>query len=113
MKKTVDDHFQFLPICSVDDLPSGERLFIEVGKNAIVMFNIDGEVYAIADVCSHETCQLGDGELDGYEIVCPCHGARFDVRNGMVLSLPAIKDVESYPVRINKSTIEIGILEPD
>ena len=54
---------------------------------------------------------MGDGELDGYAVKCPRHGARFDVRSGEVLSLPAVVDIPAYPIRINNGRIELGIPE--
>jgi 3-phenylpropionate/trans-cinnamate dioxygenase ferredoxin component len=109
MNFEVETNFQYYSITSLDELPSGDRIFIEIGKRAIVVFNIAGNIYAIADVCSHDNGPLGDGDLEGYEIICPRHGARFDVRSGKVLSFPAVVDIPSYPVRIKDGTIEIGV----
>ncbi len=102
---------RFFQIGNVDELPVGERLFLEIGDLAIVVFNIAGELYAIADVCSHDEGPVGDGELEGYQVICPRHGARFDVRTGAVLSLPAVVDIPAYPVRVVDSQIEVGVPE--
>jgi 3-phenylpropionate/trans-cinnamate dioxygenase ferredoxin component len=102
---------QYYNIAGVDELPNGERLFLEIGELPIVVFNIAGEYYAIADVCSHDDGPVGDGELDGYEVKCPRHGARFDVRTGEVLSLPAVVDIPAYPVRVTDGRIEVGVPE--
>ena len=101
----------YYDIAGVDELPAGERLFIEIGELPIVVFNIAGEFYAIADVCSHDDGPVGDGELEGYEVKCPRHGARFDVRTGEVLSLPAVVDIPAYPVRLEEGQIQIGVPE--
>jgi 3-phenylpropionate/trans-cinnamate dioxygenase ferredoxin subunit len=74
-----------------------------------VIFNIGGTIFAIADVCSHDDGPVGEGELHGYEIICPRHGASFDLRTGKVLSLPAVLDIPAYPVRIVNGQIEIGL----
>ncbi len=103
------DKVEFVPVASVDELPNGDRLFIEIDNEAIVVFNIAGGYYAISDVCTHDNGPLGDGELRGYEIVCPRHGATFDVRTGQVLSLPAVVDIPAYPVRVVDGQIEIGM----
>lgn len=100
---------EFVQVVPADDLMTGERLFVEIDELPIVVFNIGGELYAIADVCSHDDGPVGDGELDGYEITCPRHGASFDVRNGKVLSLPAVVDIPAYPVRVIGGMIEVGI----
>lgn len=101
----------YYPICSTDDLPPGERLFIEIGEDPVVVFNIAGDYYAIADVCTHDDGPLGDGEVENHEIICPRHGARFDIKSGEVLTLPAVKGVASYPVRVVKNMVEIGVEE--
>ena len=100
---------EFVPVASLNDLPPGERLFVEIDQNSIVVFNIAGQYYAIDDVCSHDGGPVGDGELDGMEIICPRHGARFDIRTGRVLSLPAVEDISAYPVRVVQDEIQIGL----
>lgn len=99
----------FVPVCSTDDLPPGERLFITVGDAPIVVFNVDGEYFAIDDTCTHDQGPLGEGDLEDHQIICPRHGARFDIRSGEVLSLPAVKDVNSYPIRVVDDRVEIGV----
>jgi 3-phenylpropionate/trans-cinnamate dioxygenase ferredoxin subunit len=100
---------EFVAIGLASELHNGERLFIEIDEEQIVVFNIAGQLYAIGDVCSHDDGPLGDGEIEGFEVICPRHGARFDLRSGKVLSLPAIVDIPAYPVRINNGQIEIGL----
>ena len=100
---------EFIGVAQVSDLPNGERLYLTIDELPIVVFNIAGSLFAIADLCSHDDGPLGDGELDGIEIVCPRHGARFDIRNGKVLSLPAIVDIPAYPVRVLDGEIQIGL----
>ena len=100
---------EYYEVAAVEELPPGERIFLEIGSDPIVIFNIAGELYAIADVCSHDDGPVGDGVLDGYQIVCPRHGAKFDVRNGQVLSLPAVVDIPAYPVRVVEGMIQIGV----
>jgi len=100
---------EFVGVAQASDLPNGERLFLEIDDQPIVIFNIAGTYYAIADLCSHDDGPLGDGELDGLEVICPRHGARFDLRTGKVLSLPAIVDIPAYPVRVVDGEIQIGL----
>lgn len=100
---------EFIAVASTSELPEGERLFLEIDGQPIVIFKIGGQFFAIADVCSHDDGPVGDGLLDGYEIKCPRHGASFDVRNGKVLSLPGIVDIPAYPTRIVDGQVEIGI----
>lgn len=100
---------EFIAVAPVEEVPNGERLFVEIDEQPIVVFNIGGDYWAIGDVCSHDNGPLGDGELDGLEVVCPRHGASFDVRTGQVLSLPAIVDIPAYPTRVVDGQIEIGL----
>jgi 3-phenylpropionate/trans-cinnamate dioxygenase ferredoxin subunit len=100
---------EFIMIAPVTDVPNGERLFVEIDEQQIVIFNIGGQYFAIGDVCSHDNGPLGDGDLEGYEVTCPRHGAVFDVRTGKVLSLPAIVDIPAFPTRVVDGQIEIGL----
>lgn len=103
-------NLEFVEVGEESELPNGERMFVSVDEMNIVVFNIAGKLFAIADLCSHDDGPVGEGELENdYDIVCPRHGARFDVRNGKVLSLPAIVDIPAYPVRVVEGKIEIGV----
>jgi 3-phenylpropionate/trans-cinnamate dioxygenase ferredoxin subunit len=99
----------YLEIASEADLPNGERLFVEIESLPIVIFNIAGQLFAIGDVCSHDNGPLGDGMIDGNLVVCPRHGAEFDIRTGKAETLPAVVDIPAYPVRVVDGKIEIGI----
>lgn len=99
----------FLEIAPESELPNGERLYVEIEGLPIVIFNIAGQFFAIGDVCSHDNGPLGDGLLDGNLIVCPRHGAEFDIRTGKAVTLPAVVDIPAYPVRVVDGKIEIGI----
>ncbi len=100
---------EYIPVCAVEELPPGQRIFVDIDREPVVIFNIAGQFYAIADVCSHDDGPVGEGDLEGTEIACPRHGARFDVRTGQVLSLPAVVDIPAYPVRVVDGQIEIGL----
>jgi 3-phenylpropionate/trans-cinnamate dioxygenase ferredoxin subunit len=100
---------EYVAVSEADEIGEGERIFVEIDDLSIVIFNIAGQYFAIGDVCSHDNGPLGDGELEGYAVVCPRHGARFDVRTGKVLSLPAFIDIPAYPVRVVDGQIEVGI----
>jgi 3-phenylpropionate/trans-cinnamate dioxygenase ferredoxin subunit len=103
------DSVEFVTITKVEDLPDGERLYVEIDDQELVVFNIAGEYFVIGDVCSHDDGPLGEGEIEEYEVICPRHGARFDIRSGQVNSLPAVVDIPAYPVRISGDQIEVGI----
>jgi len=102
---------KYYSICAVDELSPRERLFIKLGETPVVVFNIAGEFFAIADTCTHDQGPLGEGEVEDYEIICPRHGARFDIRTGEVLTLPAVTDVPTYTIRVAEGRVEIGMSE--
>ena len=107
---TLDESkLNFVEIAPASELPNGERLFVDVADRPIVIFNIAGQVFAIGDVCTHDDGPLGDGDLEGFNIVCPRHGAEFDVRNGKVMQMPAVVDIPAYPVRVMEGMIQVGI----
>lgn len=99
----------FLDIGPADQLPNGERLFIEVEGRSIVILNMGGNYYAIGDVCTHDGGPVGDGEVEGNEIICPRHGARFNLETGKVTSLPAVVDIPAYPIRVENGMLQVGI----
>jgi 3-phenylpropionate/trans-cinnamate dioxygenase ferredoxin subunit len=100
---------EFYEVASVDEIPNGERIFVDIGDNYLVLFNIAGNLFAIEDLCSHDDGPLGDGDIDGYEVACPRHGARFDVRTGKALTFPAVVDIPAYPIQIINGKIRVGL----
>jgi 3-phenylpropionate/trans-cinnamate dioxygenase ferredoxin component len=107
---TIDESkVEYLDIAPVTDLPPGERLFVEIEAKPIVIFNIAGQFFSIADVCSHDDGPVGEGDVDGYNITCPRHGAQFDIRTGKVVQMPAVVDIPAYPVRVVDGMLQLGI----
>lgn len=104
-----DDKAEFVEIAPTSDLPNGERLFVEIEGKAIVIFNIAGQFFAIGDICTHDDGPLGDGDLEGFTVVCPRHGGEFDVQTGKALQLPAVVDIPAYPVRVMEGMIHVGV----
>ena len=99
----------YVAVATTDEIPNGVRKLLEVDGRSIAVFNIAGTFYCIADVCSHDDGPVAEGELNGYEIECPRHGAHFDVRSGKVLSFPAIVDIPTYPVRVEDGDVLVGL----
>lgn len=110
MTETTETDFKFYPIAPASEVPEGERIFFEIDGQPIVVFALKEAFFATGDVCSHDGGNIGQGELEGFEIICPRHGARFDVRTGKVLRLPAVRDIPHYPIRVNvNGMLEIGV----
>jgi 3-phenylpropionate/trans-cinnamate dioxygenase ferredoxin component len=108
-KKIEESKIEYVEIAPVSELPNGERLFVEVGGKALVIFNIAGQFFAIGDVCSHDDGPLGDGDLEGFNIVCPRHGGEFDVQTGKAMQMPAVVDIPAYPVKVVDGMILAGM----
>ena len=87
--------------------PAGK--VVEAGGQSIAVFQVDGSYYAVGNVCTHRGGPLSQGTLNGCEVICPWHGARFDVRTGAVLGPPAREGVKSYPVRVNGGDVEVEV----
>ncbi len=97
----------FVTIATADEIQPGERLVVELGQVWVAVFNVDGQYYAIQDLCTHDDGPLAEGELNGCVIECPRHGAQFDIRNGKVLSPPAVVDVPVFKVRVQGNDIQL------
>lgn len=106
---SMENEFRYIQITSVQEVPDGERLFFEIDGVSIVLFASGGKYFALGDECSHDGGPIGDGQIEGDEIVCPRHGARFDIHTGKVTRMPAVKDIPSFPVRVVDDMIEIGL----
>jgi len=87
-------------VCSTAELLPGEFRIAWDGDAAIAVFNIDGDLYAVEDVCTHDGGELAGGPVDGFEIECLRHGARFDLRSGAVLCPPAYQPIATFPVKV-------------
>lgn len=104
-----DNQYDFVQVIEASEVAPGERIVIEIDGEPVALFNVDGVFYAIGDVCTHDGGPLADGELIGYEVVCPRHGARFDIRSGKALRLPAVASTPWYPVRVSDGWVEVGL----
>jgi 3-phenylpropionate/trans-cinnamate dioxygenase ferredoxin subunit len=98
---------EWITVFNENALMNGENSVIDVDGTDVAIFKIDDEFFAIEDVCSHDGTEIASGELDGDEIICPRHGARFCVKTGAVKSAPAYEDIHSYPVRIVEGMVQI------
>jgi naphthalene 1,2-dioxygenase ferredoxin component len=91
------------------ELAEGEVVGVEIAGTSIALYDCDGAVYATDNICTHAFACLSDGWLDGAEIECPLHAARFDVKTGRVLTAPATEDLRVFPVRIVGDEIQVKI----
>ena len=97
----------WVAVASAGDIKPGEFRVADVDGANVVVFNIGGEFYAIEDVCTHDGGQLTGGHVEGDEIVCPRHGARFCIRTGAALTAPAYEPTAKFPVRIQDGMVQV------
>lgn len=96
-------------VAGAGEIPAGETRVFTVDGERIVLCNVGGAFYAIEDVCTHDGSPFGIEILDGPVIECPRHGARFDVRTGAVLRMPAVAPVRTYPTKVEGDDVYIEI----
>ncbi len=97
----------WVTVAGVEELATGEHRVADVDDTQIVVFNLDGQYYAIEDVCTHDGGKLTGGNVEGEQIVCPRHGARFCIRTGAALSAPAYEPTSTFPVRMENGVIQV------
>lgn len=105
MTQTTDG---FVTVARVGEILEGGVKVVRLEDQAIAVFLIDGAYYALDDVCTHDGGPLAEGTLDGCIIECPRHGAKFNVKTGAVVALPAISAVPTYAVKIDGDDIKVG-----
>jgi nitrite reductase/ring-hydroxylating ferredoxin subunit len=97
----------FVRVADTKDVQPSQMKLVEVADESICIVNVSGRYYAIGNVCTHEGGPLADGTLEGYEVECPWHGSKFDIRTGAVTAPPANLPVPSYEVKIDGNSILI------
>ncbi|RJS95316.1 non-heme iron oxygenase ferredoxin subunit [Salinisphaera sp. Q1T1-3] len=94
-------------VCQDGDLENGQCRIVDVDDTMIAVFHQDGGYYAIQDMCTHDGGELASGEVEGDEVICPRHGARFCIKNGKALSAPAYEDVDTFPTRVENGVVQV------
>ena len=102
---------RFIPVARTDEIAPGTVWQVFVGDDAIAICHVNGEFFAVCDVCTHDAYYLSAGRLDGYEIECPMHATVFDIRTGEVEIPPAEQPLATYPCRVVDGVVEVGIRE--
>jgi 3-phenylpropionate/trans-cinnamate dioxygenase ferredoxin subunit len=100
---------EFVKVTNRSELPPGGKLLAEIDGRSIAVFNVGGQYHAIDDLCTHDGGPLAEGELQDAEIQCPRHGARFDVRTGKALCLPAIEPVTVHQVEVRGEEVFVAL----
>jgi 3-phenylpropionate/trans-cinnamate dioxygenase ferredoxin component len=102
---------EFVQVAKTADLANPGKIMLEVDERLVVLLHINDQFFCIDDVCSHDGGPLGEGELSGHEIACPRHGAKFDIRNGAALTMPATQPTIVHEIKIEGDDIFVRINE--
>lgn len=99
----------FVKVCEVADVPPGTMHAVDVGGNKLMLVNVDGSLYAVNRICTHETADLSTGFLNGSVVTCPLHLSRFDVKSGMVENPPATEPLATYKLKIEGTSVYVEV----
>jgi 3-phenylpropionate/trans-cinnamate dioxygenase ferredoxin subunit len=99
----------FVPVAWLHDFGAGDRLSLVFDDRAVVVFRIGNDIYAVEDVCSHDGQPLTDGPVFEGSVECPRHGARFDLKTGRPLCMPAIEPIKVYEVQVSGDQILLKV----
>lgn len=100
---------QYVKVARADDVAPGTSIAVELPQASLAICNVDGQFFAIENLCTHDDGPLGEGALDGFRIQCPRHLAYFDIRTGKALTLPAVMGVKCFPVRVQDGDVEVEL----
>jgi len=101
----------FVAIAKTTDLPDPGKQIFELDEHIVVLFHVGGQFYCLEDLCTHDGGTLADGELCDDEIACPRHGAKFDIKSGKAISMPATEPTISHEVKIEGDSVLVRLNE--
>ena len=99
---------EFVAVAKTSEIEEGRVKVVRVGDAPVGVTMVEGELFAFADVCTHDDGPVAEGELDEYIIECPRHGAKFDIRTGKVKQLPAVTPIPVYAVKVEGDSILVS-----
>ena len=101
----------FQRVARLAEIPNPGRIVVEVDDRLVVILHVSGDVFAIDDVCTHDGGPLGEGQLHDHTIACPRHGAKFDIRTGAALTMPATRPTKVHEVKVEGGEVFVKINE--
>jgi metal-sulfur cluster biosynthetic enzyme/nitrite reductase/ring-hydroxylating ferredoxin subunit len=100
---------EFVKVADVSEVPDPGKTLVEVDGEMVALFHVDGQWHAIDDVCTHDGGPLADGELRNHTISCPRHGAKFDIRTGAALTMPAVRPTRAHDVKVEGTSVRVRL----
>ncbi|MFZ5830883.1 MAG: Rieske (2Fe-2S) protein [Planctomycetota bacterium] len=110
-QETQSEMPDFVPVCKVTDVPDPGKEIFEVDGRFVVVFHLDKEWHCLDDQCTHDGGPLGEGEIEGFQIICPRHGARFDIRTGQALTMPAVHATGCHEIKIEGDNVLVRLTQ--
>ncbi|MCX7100152.1 MAG: non-heme iron oxygenase ferredoxin subunit [Methylobacter sp.] len=98
----------WIDVIDENAMANGENLVVDIDGTDVAIFKVDDKFYALEDVCTHDGGEIASGTLEGDEIVCPRHGARFCIKTGEVKAPPAYENINCFPIRIEKGKVQVS-----
>lgn len=102
---------EWVKVGPVGGVAEGEMSSYGVGERQVAIANVEGDLHAFDDVCTHQQCSLAEGDLDGTTVECPCHGSQFDVTTGEAVHGPAADPVDVFELREQDGELQVLINE--
>lgn len=100
---------EFMKVCEISEVPPGTMLPVDVGERHLMIVNVDGNLYAVSRICTHETADLSTGFLIGTEVTCPLHLSKFDVKSGGVQNAPATEPLPTYNLKVEGDSVYVEV----
>jgi len=108
-----EKEYEFHAVAKTGDVDDGEVIAVSVGRTDIGIYKLEGQYFALSDICTHAYAAMSDGYVENGQIECPLHGACFDIKTGKALTAPASENLDCYPVRIEGDQILVGLPKRD
>lgn len=100
---------EFVKVATISEIPDGAKLLVETDDRLVIVCRVGDDYFCIDDVCTHDGGTLSNGDHEGCEIECPRHGAKFDMRTGKALCMPATQDTVAHEVKVDGDDIVVKI----
>ena len=108
-----DENIEFHAVATTSEISEDEPKAVSIGRLDVGIYKLDGEFFALDDICTHAYAMMTDGYIEDGQIECPLHGACFDIKSGKALTAPATIDLRPYPVKVEGDQISVGVPKSD
>lgn len=100
---------EFVSVARLSELADPGRMVVEVDERLVVLVRVGNDVFALDDVCTHDGGPLSEGQVEDHTIACPRHGAKFDVRDGRALTMPATRPTVAHQVKVENGQVFVKL----